>query len=152
MNYDIIVIGAGHAGIFQVEQGLDAALEWQIQGFAARTRCDYSLDIQPTPYAYDYDRETAVFRIFQEALNNVARHANAGHVGIKLNYHGRNLVMKLVDNGVGIAPEKIADPHSIGLIGMHERAALFGGSLEISPVATGGTSVTLTLPFPEPSS
>ena len=62
--------------------GLDAALEWQIQGFAARTRCDYSLDIQPTPYAYDYDRETAVFRIFQEALNNVARHANAGHVGI----------------------------------------------------------------------
>jgi PAS domain S-box-containing protein len=132
--------------------GLDAAIEWQIQGFAARTKCDYSLDIQPSPYEYDYDRETAVFRIFQEALNNVARHANAGHVGVRLHYRGRFLLMNLVDNGVGISSEKISDPHSIGLIGMHERAAMFGGKVEISSVASGGTSVAVTLPFPEPSS
>jgi len=131
--------------------GLDAAIEWQIQGFAARTKCEYSLDIQEHPYAYDYDRETAVFRIFQESLNNVARHANARHVGVSLHYHDRVMVMNLVDDGVGISPEKIFDPHSIGLIGMHERAAMFGGEVEIKPHVSGGTSVTVTLPFAEPT-
>ena len=130
--------------------GLDAAIEWQIQGFAARTMCKYSMDIQAYPYEYDYDRETAVFRIFQESLNNVARHANAGHVGVSLHYHDRVMVMNLVDDGVGISPEKIGDPHSIGLIGMQERAVMFGGNVEISPIASGGTSVKVTLPFPEP--
>ena len=130
--------------------GLDAAIEWQIQGFATRTQCDYALDIQPSPFEYDYDRETAVFRIFQEALNNVARHANAGQVGVTLNYSGRVMTMKLTDDGVGIPAAKINDPHSIGLIGMHERAAMFGGTVEINNMVSGGTCVTLTLPFPGP--
>ena len=129
--------------------GLDAAIEWQVEGFAARTSCKYSLDIQEKPHKDDYERETAVFRIFQEALNNVARHANADHIRVSLKNQDTYLIMELEDNGVGITREKISDPHSIGLIGMHERAAAFGGEVVIAPAKNGGTIVTATVPLGE---
>ena len=132
--------------------GLDAAIEWQVDGFAARTGCKYSLDIQENPCTGDYERETAVFRIFQEALNNVARHANADHIRVSLKNQNALLIMELEDNGVGITNEKISDPHSIGLVGMHERAAAFGGEVVIAPAKKGGTVVTATIPVREHTS
>src|SRR5206468_3462462 len=107
--------------------GLLAALEWQAQEFQNRTgiKCLVTTDVkQPI---LDEDLNTAFFRIFQETLTNVIRHAEATEVAVELKKTGRTLVLEVKDNGRGISETELNDIHSLGLLGMRERATLLGG-------------------------
>ena len=131
--------------VFQ-DLGLGAALKWQLQEFASRTgiRCrprglhhNAALAAEPS---------LAVFRIFQEILTNVVRHANATILEVAVDT-GRNwFTLRVSDNGRGFDPKLLSPSHSLGLLGMRERAGLYGGTIEWSGRPTGGTTVTVRLP------
>lgn len=126
--------------------GLVAALEWQAQEFENKTgiRCRFRSSLQRP--ALDPDRSVAVFRIFQEALTNVARHSGATKVESALRKEKKGLRLTIRDNGRGIAEEEISRTKSLGLVGMRERALLFGGELLIQGTPGKGTTVTLKIP------
>ncbi len=125
--------------------GLVAALEWQIQEFQARTGIQCQLTGGLEESALDADRSTAAFRIFQEALTNVARHAQATRLEAGLEETATHFILQVRDNGRGIAPSEIGHPKSIGLLGMRERARQWGGTLEIQGAPGSGTTLTLRL-------
>lgn len=132
--------------------GLSAAIEWQAEDFSQRTGivCTAStpgLDMPDPGKA----RATALFRILQESLTNVARHSGASRVTVGLEFAAGALVLTVQDNGRGITPAQIADPLSIGLIGMRERVQAHGGSIRLDPNFPSGTVVTVNLPLPSPS-
>ena len=126
--------------------GLEAAIEWQAQEFENLTEIKCELSTGSNEVVLDQDRSTAVFRIFQEALTNVARHANATKVKASLGEEHGKIVMKIRDNGSGIEKNQLYNLKAFGLIGMRERARLSGGSLKINGVAGKGTMVTLIIP------
>ncbi|HKN86522.1 MAG TPA: PAS domain S-box protein [Nitrospiraceae bacterium] len=123
--------------------GLVAAIEWQSHDFQRRTGIACTLHTSEDDLAIEPARATTVFRICQEALTNVARHAGATAVSIRLEEHQGMLTLEVKDNGRGIAEEKILYPHSLGLLGMRERAELCGGSVTIVGRPNAGTTVTL---------
>jgi two-component system, NarL family, sensor histidine kinase UhpB len=127
--------------------GLVAALEWQANDFQNRTgiRCEVQSSLsEPLP---DQNVSTTFFRIFQETLTNVIRHAGATEVKVDLNESEGRIIMKVSDNGRGISREQITRAGSLGLLGMKERAALLGGTFKIGPVpGKKGTSVTVSIP------
>lgn len=129
--------------------GLDAAIECEIQDFSERAGCEYTLELMNGNIGQDRDRDTAVFRILQEALTNVARHANATRIDVALRTSDSELILTVRDNGVGIDMHKVASSDSLGLIGMQERAGALGGKLNVFKVKEGGTQVTVTMPFSE---
>ncbi len=128
--------------------GLVAALQQVAREFGERTRIRCELAPMPETLALDSERSTGVFRICQETLTNVARHARATRVQIRLACDPAGLTLEVRDNGVGIASEHLTGRSSLGLLGMHERAMLLGGRLEISGAAGQGTTVKLQLPIP----
>lgn len=130
-------------------QGLIAALEWQIREFSETTelQCDSMIDMEPDGAAPEGALATTAFRIFQEMLNNVARHARATSVRIRIRLARTLLQMDVTDDGVGAQPESFEHPRSYGVMGMRERALHFGGSLHIVSVPGGGTHVCLRLPL-----
>ena len=129
--------------------GLAAAAEWQGQEFRARTGIEVEMDISTdgTPIP-DYLGSSA-FRILQESLTNVARHARAKRVTIRLRQTPTVLQLEVKDDGVGIAARCLAstDTTSLGVIGMRERAMACGGELDICPNSGGGTTVSLRVPL-----
>jgi PAS domain S-box-containing protein len=127
--------------------GLAAAMEMETQAFQARTsiQCDWSRPQEPV--ALSQELAAASFRIFQEILTNIARHSQATRVGVRLVRNGDVLVIEATDNGVGIQQQDIENPESLGLVGMRERAAMLGGSVEFGRHAGGGTTVTVQLPM-----
>ncbi|MBC8089569.1 MAG: PAS domain S-box protein [Phycisphaerae bacterium] len=127
--------------------GLVAALEWQAQQFARRTNVRTKVDLPANDPPLDADGRTTVFRIVQEALTNVARHANARNVQVSLRLHVTKVEVSIRDDGRGITREQLADRRSLGLLGLRERAMAAGGSLEIIGNTTSGTAVNLTLPI-----
>ncbi|HYE75607.1 MAG TPA: PAS domain S-box protein, partial [Blastocatellia bacterium] len=126
--------------------GLVEAIEWQAQQFQARTgiKCHYDSLVENTHF--DHEQSTAIFRIFQEALTNVLRHAQATEVSIKLEVTEGELVLTIADNGRGISESEKLGLHSLGLLGMQERAHLIGGTVEIAGGEGMGTTVTLRAP------
>jgi signal transduction histidine kinase len=88
-----------------------------------------------------------LFRIFQEALTNIAKHAQAAHVTVRLLLLRHELTLAICDDGVGIAKEDRAKPKSFGLRGMHERAKALGGTMELADAPEGGTIVTIKIPL-----
>ena len=127
--------------------GLIAAIEWQAEEFASRTgiNCEF---VDPMPQQLTgLDCETALFRIFQESLTNVARHSEATKVKISLSPQNGTLVLRVSDNGRGITEKEIRDPHSIGLLGMRERAYIFGGEVSVTGSPGHGTTVTARIPL-----
>jgi PAS domain S-box-containing protein len=134
-------------------QGLVAALEWQLQEFADATEiaCDADIVADPDAPAPEAQQATAVFRIFQEMLSNVARHSGASAVRIRIHLLAHALTMEVADNGVGAAAAQLNHPCAYGVMGMRERALHFGGALDIarSDGEGGmGTRVRLTMPMP----
>jgi PAS domain S-box-containing protein len=128
------------------EVGLGSALAWQANEFEKRTHTACSVQSAVPDRAMKRDVATTVFRVFQEALTNVARHAEAEHVEARLAERDGALVLEVSDDGRGIAPEKLESPRSLGLVGMRERARRLGGSVRVTPVRPHGTRVTLRLP------
>jgi signal transduction histidine kinase len=127
--------------------GLIAAIEWQAQEFQERTGIECDLRLPADDLVLDEERATAIFRIFQETLTNVARHAQATRVKIKLIEKVGKLVLRVSDNGRGIPPEQITDPMSLGLIGIRERVYPWGGAVKIKGMRDRGTTVSVTLPL-----
>lgn len=132
--------------------GLAAAIEWETQEFARRSGIPCIAHLRAELADVDPDRAIDMFRILQEALTNVARHAQAKHVevrvGITRKGKERELVLHVEDDGRGIRPEETADARSLGLLGMRERALLWNGGVEVKPRTEGGTRVTVRLPLP----
>jgi signal transduction histidine kinase len=127
--------------------GLVAAIEWQAQDFQKRTGIKCSFAPGMDEVEMNADRSTALFRIFQETLTNVARHSAATEVEVMLNRYDDNIALEISDNGKGIAPAEISGRRSLGLLGMRERAQLLGGELMISGSPKEGTSVTVRIPL-----
>ena len=125
--------------------GLTAAIEWQAEDFGRRTGIACTLALPGGAVETGMERSTALFRIFQEALSNVARHSGATQVQVELRRDGAFLEMRVADNGRGFAPEE-APTTSLGLRGMRERAAMLGGSAIVSSAQGRGTTVTVRLP------
>lgn len=129
--------------------GLVAALEWQANEFQMRTsiRCTVTSTVSDTEWSPDF--QTVFFRIFQETLTNVIRHAKATRVEVELAEVDSHLVMKVKDNGRGISAEELASTRSLGLVGMRERAALIGGEITLQGAPGQGTTVLLSVPVPK---
>ncbi len=126
---------------------LDEALEWQVKEFQARTgiRCDLSM--QAKPIIIDEPRAIALFRMFQESLTNILRHAHASKVVIRLQVQNGKVILEIRDNGKGIEEKDLRGIRSLGIIGMRERAAHFGGEVRFLGVPGQGTTVTVELPL-----
>jgi len=126
--------------------GLVEAIEWQAQQFQARTgiicHCDYSLE----DVDLNQEQSTAIFRIFQEALTNVLRHAQATRVEIVMKEEPGEFVLTVSDNGRGITEDDKSRLQSLGLLGMRERADLIGAEIDVAGVEAQGTVVTVRVP------
>ena len=131
--------------------GLFAAIEWQTQDFQARTgiRCKL-ISKETQDLNMDQDLSTAIFRIFQEAMTNISRHAKATKAKITLTYGRNNIVLEVKDNGIGIVDKAIQDPQSIGLIGIRERVISHGGEFSIHGSKNIGTTVRVIIPLQQP--
>jgi PAS domain S-box-containing protein len=127
--------------------GLAEAIEWQAQDFAARTGLTLDLDMRCDGQPPAGDVASAVFRMLQEALTNVARHARATRVRVSLHVDDDSLALDVSDNGRGITPEELRGAHSLGLVGLRERAIACGGHVTISGQPGVGTTVSLRLPL-----
>jgi PAS domain S-box-containing protein len=126
--------------------GFIEALRWLVREFEAHSKIPSSLEIRGPIVELTGDCSIAVFRIVQEALTNVARHSGATRMTVSLEERQGDLVVDIVDNGVGIAREKLENPSALGLLGMKERARAFGGSVDIQSTGRGGTTVTIRVP------
>lgn len=131
-----------------LDLGLESGVEWLVDDFRERTRiaCTLQLCAHGLPETDDA-RATLVFRILQEALTNVARHAGARSVAIRLKPRGEVLELSVQDDGVGFEPSAADARKSFGLLGMHERAMVFGGRLHIDSAPGCGTTVRLDVPL-----
>jgi signal transduction histidine kinase len=127
--------------------GLIAALEWQLGEFQRRAcvSCNISSNIENIQVGDEFS--ITVFRIFQESLTNIMRHAGANTVTVNLTKKDNILILRIEDNGKGIAVENISTGKSLGILGMRERARQIGGELQIFKGAETGTTVLLTVPF-----
>jgi PAS domain S-box-containing protein len=126
--------------------GLLAAVEWQAQEFERRTGSTCEVVSNLGDVRLSTTLSTAVFRIFQESLTNVARHAEATSVEVKLDRDGDTLSLSVQDDGKGIPAEAMHDPRSLGLLGISERARRLGGSVTIGPASPRGTLVSVRVP------
>ncbi len=129
------------------ELGLIAALEWQAQEFSRHTGIPCKVSLPEKEMEIDREKATALFRIFQEALTNVARHAQAGRVSVFLKYLDGRVTLEVIDNGRGITRQQIDSAQSLGLLGMRERALVFGGDVQINGVPGKGTQVKVEMPL-----
>lgn len=127
--------------------GLSAAIEWQASEFEARTGIRCQMARLPDELPVTEDQATAVFRIFQETLTNVARHAAATRVEVNLAQNDDTLWLQVKDNGRGVTTEEIRHTRSLGLVGMRERAWLLGGEFRVSGEPGLGTTVTVQIPL-----
>jgi len=127
--------------------GLADAVEWQAQEFAKLTDIKVRFSASPEHIDLDRDRSTAIFRVCQEALTNIARHADATKVGVSLRQGSGRVSLRITDNGKGIDDDQILDPRAFGLMGMRERARYWGGEVKISRAPDKGTVVSVSIPL-----
>jgi signal transduction histidine kinase len=135
-----------------LDLGLVAALEWQAREFEKQAGIACVFRAPGKDIELDPDHATALFRIFQEALTNIAKHAGATRVSVALRVERRQLVLAIRDNGRGIQPADRLKPQSFGLRGMSERANALGGTLALSAAPGGGTMVTIRIRLASPES
>jgi two-component system sensor histidine kinase UhpB len=125
--------------------GIVAALEWQVKEFEKQMGIACSFSCNEKEIELSGDHATALFRIFQEALTNIAKHARASRVSVSLQRLRQHISLKIGDNGAGIAQADRLKPHSFGLRGMSERAKALGGTMSLSHAPGGGTIVTIKI-------
>ena len=129
--------------------GLVEALEWEVGKFQQRSGVVCGLTADVGDLQLDARRSIALFRLVQEALTNVSRHAQATRVDIGLRIEGDDLVLEVKDDGIGISFDAESKPRSFGLIGMRERAVFLGGNLEITGTVGKGTTIVVRMPIHE---
>ncbi|MEO5914633.1 MAG: sensor histidine kinase [Luteolibacter sp.] len=128
--------------------GLGAALREEAEHFSQRTSIPCAIEIDDYPETLPSEVSTAAFRIFQESLTNIARHAEARKIDSTFSVKDNILKLAIHDDGKGIDPAELTDPKSLGLIGMLERAENVGGRVAFVRSARKGTEVILTIPLP----
>jgi PAS domain S-box-containing protein len=126
--------------------GLVEALQWQAQEFAEHTGIKCELRLGEAEIRLGRDLDTAIFRIAQESLTNVARHAGATKVRLEMEARPDGWLLTIQDNGRGITDGQLADPKSLGLMGMRERARAWGGDIVIQGIPGRGTTVSVYIP------
>lgn len=126
--------------------GLVPAMENLLLEFEQRTGLATNLDVAPDDIEVQEPHATAVYRMVQEALTNVARHSKASEVSATLRFDGTTLDVSVRDNGIGLAPHAPLAPKSFGLLGIRERAQTLGGAAKIHSPPEGGTVVEISLP------
>ena len=132
--------------------GLIEAIESQTQQFQDRAGIISSFDSTLDTFTLNREQSIAVFRVFQEAMTNILRHANATRVDIAVDEQAGQFTLTIRDNGKGITDEAKSRPHSLGLLGMEERAHLIGGTIDITGSDGRGTTITLRVPVSRPPS
>jgi len=128
--------------------GLVPAIEWQVEQFRKRTGIQCELTVVESEIDLVPEATTALFRIVQESLTNVARHSGARHVQIELARTDRWLSVGVKDDGKGISALDLESNRSFGLLGMRERAQVFGGQVDIDSAPGVGTTVHVAIPLP----
>ena len=131
--------------------GLVAALEWQAAEFQKRNGIKCEVVSEVAEPILEEELNTAFFRIFQESLTNVLRHANATRIDVRIWEESGNLLMEIRDNGRGISESDWTNTRSIGVLGMRERASLLGGELTITGAPDQGTTVRVRIPREQPA-
>ena len=137
---------------FLDENGLPSALRWYVRGFSERSGIQVDLDVPPSVDRLPRDIEATLFRVVQEALINILRHAHSETARIRLRAAASELTLEIEDHGRGMSPELIAriaergDGLGVGIAGMRERLAQFGGSMDIQS-GTSGTTVRVRVPL-----
>jgi signal transduction histidine kinase len=126
--------------------GLVATMEWQSQEFQNRTGINCTFTSNKENLSLERELATSLFRIFQETLTNIARHAEANEVRITLETTSNELLLVVQDNGKGISKEKLVHISSLGLLGMRERAAACGGNILFESEIGKGTIVKVHIP------
>lgn len=126
--------------------GLVPAIEHLLHAFSERTGLVVELDTQAATVEFREPLSTAVYRMVQEGLTNVARHARATEVRVALRVEGGDLVVSVRDNGIGISEAQLGSGKSFGLLGIKERARTLGGAADIYSVREGGTTVEIKVP------
>jgi signal transduction histidine kinase len=129
------------------DMGVVAAVAWYAKEFQKRTGIRCRAKLPPETVKLDVDVSTTMFRIFQEILTNVARHSRATRVDLELSVNEERVALDVIDNGVGIAETEVNGMKSLGLLGMHERALLFGGEVKIIGTPGHGTRVAVSIPM-----
>jgi len=129
--------------------GLAAAITWQARDFQQRTGVPCDLELPPDGPLVPPATGLSLFRIVQEALTNVTRHAKATHVHIELTVDPQNAVLTVADDGRGVTAEELERPTSLGIIGIRERALAVGGDVRFSGIAGRGTTLTVRVPTTE---
>jgi PAS domain S-box-containing protein len=129
--------------------GLTAAIAWQAEEFSRRTGIVCDVSFNPEDMTIDPDLTSTIFRIFQETLTNVQRHAKATKVTVNLKATDDQLEFVVKDNGKGIAEEQLRKPDSFGLMGIKERVYHWGGSEAIVGKIGKGTTITISIPLPK---
>ena len=127
--------------------GLPAAIEWQAADFQKRSGICCLAHIKCANGVTAKELATTIFRIFQEALTNIARHARATLCKVNLTENEKELCLEVTDNGVGITQWQVDDSRSFGMIGMRERAHLWGGTVHVSNTKPSGTTVRVLIPL-----
>jgi signal transduction histidine kinase len=128
--------------------GLNAAIEWLARDMARRSGIDIRVRLDDTHPQPAGRLATALYRMVQEGLTNAARHARARRVDVSLRRHGDTLVLTVADDGVGLPAGATARDDGYGLLGMRERAAALGGTLDIANAeALSGARLTVRLPL-----
>jgi len=125
--------------------GLPEAISWQGRDFESRTKVRCLFDMRGFRGQPDINRATTLFRIFQETLTNITRHAKATDVYVKLSETKEAFILKVEDNGVGITASEASNTRSLGILGMRERTQVWGGHLDIQGNPQKGTTVTITI-------
>ncbi len=127
--------------------GLPAAIEWQAKEFQERTRVRCRLRLPDSDLQLHRDVATCLFRIFQETLTNITRHAQASRVTVALTSSRDSVCLTVRDNGKGVDAERLASSHAFGILGMHERASLLGGEFKLHQPRNGGTEIRVRIPL-----
>jgi signal transduction histidine kinase len=127
--------------------GLGQAILWQVQDYQPRTGMQFDCSGVDNEVTLDQDRSITIFRVFQETLTNIFRHAKASKVTIQLSQKNNLAVLKVSDNGIGIPAVKIKNPKSLGLLGIRERLLAWNGTVEIESQPGKGTTVTVQIPL-----
>ncbi|MES2932564.1 MAG: CHASE domain-containing protein [Pseudomonadota bacterium] len=132
-----------------LDLGLSAAFDWQVEQFERRSGIACKLTMDEEDIRIDDDMATALFRIFQESLTNIHRHSQATQVKITLHRHGKQLCMKVSDNGIGTFIGNRRKSNSYGLLGIRERVAALGGELTIESDPGQGMNLMISIPIVE---
>lgn len=127
--------------------GLIAAIEWQANEYEKRTGNKCTVIEEPQKIELDKELSTVLYRVFQESLTNIMKHASATKVEVRLVKDNNQVILEIADNGKGIIDAELERPQSFGLIGMRERVYPFGGEMKITGTVGGGTTIQIILPL-----